>query len=342
MNKTERQNTLIAVIKNNGFNITNEAKYSAECRHPDMLTDVYLLWSKENLRETRIIIHPDIHIGKLTAIPGVRLKSPKINRGFLQQSTTRSFPLARDLGIEGAKDMRAGWNLVITEETKSEELPNFNIFLKKLLQVCSVDLMSPVPSEKITHVDLLINKIEEAKKSGNSVTGTDHEEAALAGQVDIKLSLESVSAQIEDIYGGKPGEDVEAIVKRRLGQGPFRSLLRFHFGDSCCISNINKINFLVASHIVRWSEAGPLEKTDPENGLLLSVNWDAAFDKGFVTFDDEGKALFSDQLDDALRQALGLDKSARLPSRLLTPRRMAYLTRHREGRFEHWKRRPTV
>ena len=157
-----------------------------------------------------------------------------------------------------------------------------------------------------------------------------------------QADLDREACKIDATYAGEPGEDVEAVVKRRLGQGPFRNLVRFHCGDLCCMSNVGRAQLLIASHIVPWSESEPHEKTDHENGLLLAINWDAVFDKGLLTFDEEGKALFSEELDDALLQALGLDKLARLPSRLLTPRRKAYLARHRESRFERWKKPPVV
>ena len=38
------------------------------------------------------------------------------------------------------------------------------------------------------------------------------------------------------------------------------------------------------------------ERLDVHNGLLLSALWDAAFDRGLVTFDDEGRPVFSSSL----------------------------------------------
>ncbi|WP_430649839.1 HNH endonuclease [Bradyrhizobium ottawaense] len=38
------------------------------------------------------------------------------------------------------------------------------------------------------------------------------------------------------------------------------------------------------------------ERLTVHNGLLLSALWDAAFDRGLVTFDDEGKPEFSSSL----------------------------------------------
>jgi HNH endonuclease len=41
------------------------------------------------------------------------------------------------------------------------------------------------------------------------------------------------------------------------------------------------------------------ERLDVHNGLLLSALWDAAFDRGLVSFDDAGLLKFSPQLSEA-------------------------------------------
>ena len=43
------------------------------------------------------------------------------------------------------------------------------------------------------------------------------------------------------------------------------------------------------------------------NGLLLSALWDAAFDKGLVSFGDDGAVLVSPDLSEVARKALGVD-----------------------------------
>ena len=43
------------------------------------------------------------------------------------------------------------------------------------------------------------------------------------------------------------------------------------------------------------------------NGLLLSALWDAAFDKGLVSFGDDGTVLINPNLSEVARNALGVD-----------------------------------
>ena len=155
---------------------------------------------------------------------------------------------------------------------------------------------------------------------------------------ELEANLVSVAKQIAAQYQGKPGEDVDAVVKRRLGQGAFRAVLEAFHDARCCLSGITTRQLLIASHIVPWSKSNPFEKTDQENGLLLSVNWDAVFDKGFVTFGPQGEVIFSDNLDEHVTISLGISRMAQLPVQLMTPRRIGYLERHRKNIFEHWKK----
>ena len=44
---------------------------------------------------------------------------------------------------------------------------------------------------------------------------------------------------------------------------------------------------LLASHIIPWTACETdAERLNPDNGLILSALWDAAFDKGLVSFTD--------------------------------------------------------
>ena len=147
-----------------------------------------------------------------------------------------------------------------------------------------------------------------------------------------------LSDLIDGEYKNKPGEDIDAIVKRRIGQSNFRNLLGAQSGMVCNVSGLSKVSLLIASHIVPWSRSTGAEKTDPDNGLLLAINWDAVFDKGLICFDDQGKVIFSDDLNDDSIGLLGLTKGAHLRAASMTSKRKAYLARHRNEIFEAWKK----
>jgi len=89
--------------------------------------------------------------------------------------------------------------------------------------------------------------------------------------------------------------DVTREVKVRRGQEFFRNTVLNNFGGKCGISQINLRDLLVASHILPWSKY-PTERITLKNGLCLSRLHDAAFDRGYIAFDDNLGLLLSPQL----------------------------------------------
>lgn len=96
----------------------------------------------------------------------------------------------------------------------------------------------------------------------------------------------------------------EAVRRIRIGQDVFRAALLDYWGGTCPLTGIAEAPLLRASHILPWSRCSDAERLDVHNGLLLSALWDAAFDRGLVSFADDGHALFASELGAAARQAL--------------------------------------
>lgn len=178
-----------------------------------------------------------------------------------------------------------------------------------------------------------------ADREMDSEYGSSEEDDSIKSTIsDLRNAVRIEAEKTPGEHQNIPGEDVDVIVKRRVGQSHFRALLSLIYGADCHISGLAKTKLLIASHIVPWSKATGEEKTDPENGLLLAVNWDAVFDKGFICFDDQGQVIFSDELDKDSASLLGIDANVRLREDLLTPSRVSYLQRHRKEVFERWKK----
>lgn len=78
----------------------------------------------------------------------------------------------------------------------------------------------------------------------------------------------------------------EVVTTRRVGQDFFRDALLSAYNYRCCISGLTLEPLLVASHIVPWN-IDQSNRLNPRNGLLLSVLHDKAFDRGFLTLDDD-------------------------------------------------------
>lgn len=99
--------------------------------------------------------------------------------------------------------------------------------------------------------------------------------------------------------------EAERLVVQRVGQDIFRSSLIEYWQGRCPLTGIADTALLRASHIVPWKDCkSDAERLDVHNGLLLSALWDAAFDQGLVTFDDEGQPQFSPSLSDNARTEL--------------------------------------
>ena len=122
---------------------------------------------------------------------------------------------------------------------------------------------------------------------------------------------------------------VKAIVDARLGQGKFRRDLEEVFGNACPITNLSISPLLRASHIKPWATSTNFERLDPENGILLAAGIDAAFDRGYVSFNPANGILITKPGITAVQLThLGVPPDATLPARFLTSGRKMYLQEH--------------
>jgi HNH endonuclease len=103
--------------------------------------------------------------------------------------------------------------------------------------------------------------------------------------------------------------EAERIVIQRIGQDLFRDALINYWSGRCPMTGITERALLRASHIKPWADCTDAERLDVHNGLLLSALWDAAFDRGLVSFAEDGFVLASPGLGEKERDALGLAKA---------------------------------
>jgi len=107
--------------------------------------------------------------------------------------------------------------------------------------------------------------------------------------------------------------EAEQTTIRRIGQDIFRARLMDYWDGRCPLTGITDHALLRASHIVPWKDCQTdAERLDVHNGLLLSALWDAAFDRGLVSFDDDGRPMFSPELSEAARAELRWQEPIRL------------------------------
>lgn len=122
----------------------------------------------------------------------------------------------------------------------------------------------------------------------------------------------------------------KGLVTSRIGQGYYRQKVREKWNYQCPITKCNNLKILIASHIVAWSESNDRERLDVENGILLSPNVDALFDRHLISFSDNGEIILSKHINFEEINRLGIDLYARLEQSKITPEMKKYLSRHRE------------
>lgn len=108
-----------------------------------------------------------------------------------------------------------------------------------------------------------------------------------------------------------PGEERETTVNERVHQREFRQGLLKKY-KHCCLCPVSSIDLLAASHIKPWNKSTSDEKTNLNNGLLLCPNHDRLFDSGFISFDESGKILISEELSDQDRTFMNVNENSRL------------------------------
>jgi len=119
-----------------------------------------------------------------------------------------------------------------------------------------------------------------------------------------------------------------SLQKSRIGQGPYRDNLLELWKKECAVTGLDLPQLLRASHIKPWRDSNNAERLDRYNGLLLSPGYDAAFDDGLISFNDDGTMFVSAILTDARLAQLGIVRGARI-TKPMHQKHRAYLEYHR-------------
>lgn len=153
--------------------------------------------------------------------------------------------------------------------------------------------------------------------------------ASIFGECAEQLD-EAVERQLE--ISGLSSTEISQIVKARRGQGLFRSNVRKI--EKCCrLTGIDNPSFLVASHIKPWRDCkDAAERLDGNNGLMLTPHVDLLFDRGLISFQDEGHLMVSAAMTAADLKRLGLEAGKITPIKFSTSQ-ISYLQHHRSKVF---------
>ncbi|PEK45987.1 hypothetical protein COF80_02345 [Bacillus toyonensis] len=123
------------------------------------------------------------------------------------------------------------------------------------------------------------------------------------------------------------------VIKSRIGQSLFKNKL-FQNQEGCALCGLEDKRFLIASHIKPWKYCTDFERVDENNGLLLCPNHDWLFDKGFITFDNEGQIVLFEDIDKDIQTALGIPEDFHMEFNNI---QVEYLNWHQKNIFRKTK-----
>jgi predicted restriction endonuclease len=77
--------------------------------------------------------------------------------------------------------------------------------------------------------------------------------------------------------------------------------------ETCCrVTRVDSPAHLIASHCKPWRDASDVERLQGENGLLLTPSIDHLFDRGFISFEDNGRFIISPVAHDLSLERMGV------------------------------------
>lgn len=127
--------------------------------------------------------------------------------------------------------------------------------------------------------------------------------------------------------------DREALINARRGQGVFRKRV-LQIEAQCRLTGVDDPDHLRASHIMPWGQSSHQQRLDRHNGLMLAPHVDHLFDRGHISFNDDGTLLVANDAIRALLKTWGIDADA--PSRAarpFDPKQCIYMDWHRTHLF---------
>lgn len=178
-----------------------------------------------------------------------------------------------------------------------------------------------------------IDLISEIKRMLSEILSSDVsmlDAHSFAWMLSAQMESQEKLADVKE-YLSLSDTERDAIIKSRIGQGQFRKSL-ISYWSTCAVTGCQEPKLLRASHIKPWSKSDVAERLSLYNGLLLSPTLDVCFDSGFISFDDSGNIMVSNELHDNDMEALGIHKEMKLSN--IENEHCKYLAYHRGNIFK--------
>lgn len=123
----------------------------------------------------------------------------------------------------------------------------------------------------------------------------------------------------------------KGLVTSRVGQGAYRKRILHRWEYKCAVTGFERLEVLIASHILPWSSSNDNERLDVHNGILLSPSYDALFDRHLISFENSGKILLSDAIQMQAFQKIGVTGKEKIKN--FSIYNLEYIEKHRSNFF---------
>lgn len=108
-------------------------------------------------------------------------------------------------------------------------------------------------------------------------------------------------------YAQKPNvTERSGLVTSRVGQGAYRKSILHRWSYKCAATGFNDTRVLIASHIHPWKDSTDDQRLDVDNGILLSPDFDALFDKHLISFESSGGIVLSSEIPTGSLKTIGI------------------------------------
>ena len=132
----------------------------------------------------------------------------------------------------------------------------------------------------------------------------------------MEITVQAVNADVElwehhlqvEVEGDPriPETEREQLIIARQGQGLFKQRV-MELENRCRITLVENPTHLRASHCKPWRDSNNEERLNGENGLLLTPSIDHLFDRGFISFENDGRLIVSPVADHHSLNRMGVE-----------------------------------
>ncbi len=238
-----------------------------------------------------------------------------------------------DFGSAGASWSKEGWLVPVEfKELRSQTRPKDHIVLIRphlpakysplqssgdglqsvyLAEIPArmADVLAELIGEEYDHtLKELLGGVDEVDVAGNQ------QEEAIKGRTDIGATMKY------------------QLVKSRRGQGIFKANVRLN-EKGCRVTGVNDPLHLRASHIKPWKDSTDEEKLNGCNGLLLAPHIDHLFDRGLISFSENGDLLISLKFDRSILAKWGIPEVMNVGS--FNSEQLVFLKYHMRSVFKN-------